>query len=172
MNIENLRLICGLAIALSATQVRFIGQRVGSIDERWSGTQAELIAHKERLYADFKLLRSAQLTRMGEEEWKAYLDRRWEQFAKCDFTFRPKDSRLRLWPAYWAAAKATAAKNAMQVQTILPSYTARAVQTTKIKLGKLAKKAKDGDKVLRCGGVLRCLPYCYKQSMCCTIEAL
>ena len=70
MNIENLRLICGLAIALSATQVKFIGQRVGSIDERWSGTQAELIAQKERLYADFKLLRSAQLTCMKEEEWK------------------------------------------------------------------------------------------------------
>ena len=154
----NLRLICKLAMDTLPDELTFMTKRVGEEDERWQGTPAGLIVQREKIYADFTLLRSAQVRLLKGQDWKDFLDRRWEQYAECGFNFKPPN--MQSWTDFWKKARTTPAKAALEKQTALPAYTRKAVQTTKQKLRALAKQAEDGDKVLDrvvCHNVANCV---------------
>ena len=118
-------------------------ERVARTHDGWEGTHQELVTMRERIYADFTLLRSASVTALDIETWKAFLDRRWKQFVKAGFTMTPGASSP--WSDFWKK-RATAA--VLRFHTSLPDYCVRAASTTKQKLRELAEKAHASDLVL------------------------
>ena len=122
-------------------------ERVGQSDTRWQGTAAELVATREKVYCDFTILRASQVTSLSEEEWKLFMDRRWNQFALCGFTMTPPHPSP--WLEFWRTRHA---KKTLEFHTKLPAYTRKAVAATKQKLRELADKARAADKVTKWGG--------------------
>jgi hypothetical protein len=118
-------------------------ERVAEDDPRFEDTKEELIAAKERIYADFHLLRTRAMGALSIENWKAFLDRRWHQFAKEGFTMTPPAPSL--WGEYWK--NRGVAKN-VNFHTSLLIYTLSAANTMKQKLRNLATQALEMDTVL------------------------
>lgn len=147
----NLRLICKLAINLNAEQLKFMRDRVAEPEPRWTGCREDLIALRERVYADFTLLRSAQMVALSSELWEGFLDRRWHQFASQGFTMNPTGDSL--WVDFW---KNRTKASVLSFHTALPPFCDAAVRTTKQKLRKLAIQAEKSDKVMKRGRVGGC----------------
>ena len=118
-------------------------ERVAEDDQRWDETQEELIIAKERIYADFNLLRTKAMGALSVANWKAFLDRRWDQFAKAGFTMTPPAPSL--WGEYW---KNRGGAKVVSFHTSLIDYTLAAANTMKQKLRNLATQALEMDKVL------------------------
>lgn len=151
MNLANLRLISKLAINLTADQLKFMRDRVAEPEQRYTGCRDDLIVLRERVYADFTLLRSAQMVALGFEQWKGFLDRRWHQFASHGFTMNPGGDPL--WVEFW---KNRTKANVLLFHTTLPPFCDAAVRTTKQKLRILATQAEESDKVMKRGRVDGC----------------
>ena len=127
--------------------MEFMNARVAEPDERWDGNAEDLIHEREKLYADFTLLRSATIKSIKpEENWKLFLDRRWHQYAEVGFTFSP--AKAPAWAAFW---KQRTVKASLVFHVELLQYTRLSVKTAKQKLRQLAEKAEAADEVL--GGV-------------------
>ena len=125
-----------------------LGERDPSYQHLTEGTPEEEIAEREKIFADFTLLRSKQFTDLPEQAWMDLQDRRWHQYCEAGFSFTPPDP---LWAAYF---KSRMKKDTLIFQTLLPAYTSLAVETTKQKLRELAEKATKADKVGSLVGVL------------------
>ena len=151
MNLPNLRLIAKLSINLTAEQLKFMRDRVAEPEGRWDGCREDLIALRERVYADFTLLRSAQVVALSFEQWKGFLDRRWHQFVSKKFTMNPTDDSL--WVAFW---KDRTKANVLVFHTTVPIFCDAAVRTTKQKLRILATQAEKSDEVMKRGRVGGC----------------
>ena len=151
MNKANLRLISNLAIKLTADQLKFMRERVAEPERRWAGCRDDLIALRERIYADFTLLRSSQMFALSIPQWKDFLDRRWHQFASQEFTMNPVGDSL--WVDFW---KNRTKAHVMLFHTTLPPFCDAAVRTTKQKLRILATQAEKSDKVMKRGRVGGC----------------
>ena len=120
-------------------------------------TALEEIAERNRIFADFTLLRSKQMVELADQAWMDLQDRRWYQFCELGLTFTPADP---LWTAYF---KNRLKKDTLAFHTTLPAYTSLAVSTTKQKLRVLAVKAEKADKVGSLVGwcVVRLLGLCF-----------
>ncbi len=133
---------------LTTSQLEFMNERVAEPDERWKGSPEDLIHEREKLYADFTLLRASVVKNLKEEKWKAFLDRRWHQYAELGFTFSPHAKPE--WCAFW---KNRLIKAPLSFHVGLVQYTRHSVKTTKQKLRQLAEKAEKTDEVVG-GGLL------------------
>jgi len=105
---------------------------------------------RERIFADFTLLRSKQMVDLTDQAWMDLQDRRWHQYCEAGFSFTPQDQ---LWAAYF---KCRMKKETLLFHTLIPAYTRLAVETTKQKLRELAEKATKADKVGSLVGVWFC----------------
>jgi hypothetical protein len=130
-------------MSLTPLHLEFMRERVARTHEGWEGTHQKLITMRERIYADFGLLRAASVTCLPIKTWKAFLDRRWKQFVDLGFTMTPSASSP--WSDYW---KKRATASVLRFHTSRPVYCERAASTTKQKLRELAEKAHASDLVL------------------------
>jgi hypothetical protein len=146
VNQANLRLICKMAIAMTAEHLEFLRTRVADHDQRWTGTYSALVDVKQRVYTDFTFLRVKCVTDLPLEDWKVFLDRRWHQFAECGFSFVgtqafPMDKE---WKEYWTGR---AESKPLAIHIALVKYTTFLASSVKQKLRVHADSATAVDKV-------------------------
>ena len=104
------------------------------------------IAEREKVFCNFTLLRSKQMTTLKEQEWMDFLDRRWRQYSEyCRFSF---GVGLPVWEAFW---KNQTTKATIEFHVSLVSHCAMVVTTVKQKLRDLAERSAKADTV--CGSV-------------------
>ena len=128
-------------------QIKFMRQRIVAIDGRWEGELADLVAEKEKVYADYALLRTTNLKAFTFAEWARFLDRRWDQYAEVGFTYSPTLPIHVMWRDFWSNR---VQKDKVAFHTGLLAYTAHAVQAAKQKLRVLGEKAGRAEKVWQC----------------------
>ena len=144
----NLRLVCRTAMDVTDEQIKFMNERVAALDGRWDGELPELTLEKEKVYADYALLRTTPLKAFSFEDWARFLDRRWNQYADVGFTYSPTETKWAAWKEFW---KGRIEAQKVAFHTDLLAYSDSATQATKQKLRVLAEKAHQAEKVLRCG---------------------
>ena len=132
---------------VSYEQVDFMGTRVAGIDGRWEGETADLVTEKEKVYADYALLRTTNFKALPFEDWAKFLDRRWDQYADVGFTYSPTDPVHVMWKEFW---NKRIDKEKVAFHIGLLAYTENAVMATKQKLRVLAEKADRVQKVWQC----------------------
>ena len=109
-------------------------------DARYPGTAAELVDAKQRMYTDITLLRVKAMTDLDYDTWCAFLDRRWEQYAHCNFG-------VGLYPQWTDFWKAKHVPKSVRFCISLLAYCPLVVDTVKQKLRVLAERATTDDTV-------------------------
>ena len=125
-------------------RVVFMRNRLGERDPSYAklrdGTAEEEITEREKIYADFTLLRSKPMIDLSDAAWMDLQDRRWRQYCHVGFSFTPDGD----WKVYM---RNRLIKNCQVFQCDIPAYTKLAVETAKQKLRVFADKADKADKV-------------------------
>jgi len=137
-----LDLWCNLAIKLTPAQLEFLAERVQKPDDRLKiqNVLKKLTKFKEQIFCDFTLLRCGPLASLSFEDWKAYLDRRWEHFVLMGGRFNPTGGLVH-WKNFYGNATEARKVKVVKFGIAAMKYCALAVTSAKQTLRLLAEQA-------------------------------
>lgn len=132
---------CNLAIKLSAEQLTFIAERVETPDDRLKDENLSMTELKEKVYCNFTLLRNQAVFSLNFEDWKAYLDRRWEHFVHMGGRYNPVGPAFHQWRNLYGSAKNARSKSVVVFSIACMKYCSTAITSAKQIMRSLAEKA-------------------------------